>query len=79
MSEYEKYSLEDLYKSKNRYKTRQIRMNYLLRCYEAKIQRVEPLSEEFENTISKIYATQDELINIETELTKIEIVIKDNK
>ena len=34
---------------------------YLLKCYEAKIKRVEPLSDVFEDTVNSILDTQDRL------------------
>lgn len=34
---------------------------YLLECYEAKIKRVEPLSDEFEDTVNSILNTQQKL------------------
>lgn len=34
---------------------------YLLKCYEAKIKRVEPLSDVFEDTVNSILDIQDEL------------------
>lgn len=35
--------------------------SYLLQCYEAKIKRVEPLSDVFEDTVNSILDTQDRL------------------
>ena len=50
--------LSELYKTRDTL-TRNITYNrYLLQCYEAKIKRVEPLSDEFEDTVNNILDIQ---------------------
>lgn len=53
--------LNELYKTRDTL-TRNINYNsYLLQCYEAKIKRVEPLSDEFEDTVNSILDIQHKL------------------
>ena len=56
-----KSELNEPYKTRDTL-TRNITYNrYLLQCYEAKIKRVEPLSDEFEDTVNSILDIQHKL------------------
>jgi hypothetical protein len=57
MKDYDDMLLDDLQKESEICGNEHLRYFYLLRCYEAKLSRVEPLSEEFEKTMEGIFAT----------------------
>lgn len=66
----------ELLKSQDNCQNEKLRNEYLLQCYEAKINRVEPLSEDFDKTIEGIFSTKAELKNINERLYKTEQEIK---
>lgn len=49
--------------------------SYLLQCYEAKIKRVEPLSDEFEDTVNSILDIQHKLKDFDRQQIKNRVAI----
>ena len=50
--------------------------SYLLQCYEAKIKRVEPLSDVFEDTVNSILDTRDRLKDFDRQQTENMLAIE---
>ena len=53
--------LNELYETRDMIEESMAYNRYLLQCYEAKIKRVEPLSDAFEDTVNSILYVQDRL------------------
>jgi len=70
-----KSELNEPYKTRDTL-TRNITYNrYLLQCYEAKIKRVEPLSDEFEDTVNSILDIQHKLKDFDRQQIKNRVAI----
>jgi len=69
--EVKKLNLKQLEEEETELKIELKYLNYLKICYEAKIERVEPLSEEFEDVIKAIQDTEEKILRSGIELTLI--------
>lgn len=72
MKIYDDMLLDELQKENEICGNEHLRYFYLLRCYEAKLSRVEPLSEEFEKTMEGIFTTMAAIKEVLSKKSKIE-------
>ena len=67
--------LKELYEKRDMLAESMTFNSYLLQCYEAKIKRVEPLSDEFEDTVNSILDIQHKLKDFDRQQIKNRVAI----
>lgn len=68
--------LNELYETRDMLAISMTYHRYLLQCYEAKIKRVEPLSDVFDDTVNSILDTQDRLKDFSRQQTENMLAIE---